>query len=364
MSIADVVSPDAASGPVDERELTRQIKDWRQGRATRTLGQALSSAYVAIFGVLVIGAMVVNAIFRAQVTVSACDTTTCLAARTALPWAASAFAIGTALAAANMFGPVVASAAEGFWLMDAPVRRGRLLAGRLIGVVAATGVAALLLGALIAALSGQTPTAIVAWSVATGLAAAAAVGFAATQQSLDHTIVTRVASGLFQVITLAAFLFVIAVAAAWVALPNLGDQLIMVPVVLGGAALVGVVVWTALARHRLDRLRRARLTSGGSLISGLSGSMFALDLGLMRDILTERRCEELGNVKPRKSVGVGLTALTWRDVVRLRRFPRPLLVVAATIVVPYALDALGLAVIAPPVAALALFGAMVSMLDQ
>ncbi|MFX4272149.1 DUF6297 family protein [Propionibacteriaceae bacterium Y1685] len=364
MSLADVVRPDAPSSPTDERDLTAQMKEWRQGRATRTLGQALSNAYVAIFGVLVIGAMVVNVIFQAQVTVSACDTTTCLAARTALPWAASAFAIATALAAANLFGPVVASAAEGFWLMDAPVRRGRLLGGRLVGVVLATGVVGLLLGALVAALSGQSPTAIVAWSVATGLASAASVGFAATQQSRDHTIVTRVFSGLFQVITLVAFLFVIAVAAAWIALPDLGDQLIMVPVVLGGVALIGVVVWTILARRRLDGLRRARLISGGSLVSGLAGSMYALDLGLMRDILTERRCEEIGNVKPRSSVGVGLTALTWRDVLRLRRFPKPLFAVVATIVVPYALDALGLAVIAPPVAALALFGATVPLLGQ
>ena len=37
-----------------------------------------------------------------------------------LPWAAFAAAVALALAASRLFGPVLASAAEGFWLLDAP----------------------------------------------------------------------------------------------------------------------------------------------------------------------------------------------------------------------------------------------------
>ena len=97
--------------PATPRELKQLIKDWRGGRATRNVLQAISDAYVALIGALMIGAMVINVILQAQKTLAQCSTESCLSARTILPWAAFAAAVAVALGASRLFGPVLASAA-------------------------------------------------------------------------------------------------------------------------------------------------------------------------------------------------------------------------------------------------------------
>ena len=119
--------------PASPRELKGLIKDWRAGRATRNVLQAMSDAYVAVFAAVMLGAMVVNVILKAQRTVAQCTSESCLSARTILPWAAFAAVVAIALAASRLFGPVLASAAEGFWLLDAPISRAKLLRSRLVG---------------------------------------------------------------------------------------------------------------------------------------------------------------------------------------------------------------------------------------
>jgi hypothetical protein len=123
-----------------------------------------------------------------------------------------------------------------------------------------------------------------------------------------------------------------------------------------------LLISAVLAGLRLAQIRRARLMSGGALVSGISGAFFALDIGLAHDIVVERRAIERGHVHPKRGKGLGLQALIWREWQRLWRFPQPLLVLAATIVVPYAADALGMSTLTPVLAALALFGATVPLL--
>ena len=89
--------------------------------------QAISDAYMALIGAVMIGAMLLNVVLKAQSTVAQCSTASCLSARTILPLAAFAAAVAVALAASRLFGPVLASAAEGFWLLDAPISRAKLL---------------------------------------------------------------------------------------------------------------------------------------------------------------------------------------------------------------------------------------------
>ena len=132
--------------PASTRELRGLMKDWRRGRATRNLGQALSDAYVAVIAALMIGAMTVNVILKAQRVVAGCDTASCLSARALLPWAAVLAAVATALAVARLFGPVLASAAEGFWLLDAPVSRSKLLRSRLVTALLVAFVGGALIG--------------------------------------------------------------------------------------------------------------------------------------------------------------------------------------------------------------------------
>jgi Family of unknown function (DUF6297) len=349
--------------PASPRELKRLIKDWRAGRATRNVLQAMSDAYVAVFAAVMIGAMVVNVILKAQRTVAQCTSDTCLSARAILPWAAFAATIAIALAVSRLFGPVLASAAEGFWLLDAPISRSQLLRSRLVGAIAAAFAGGAVIGGLIAALTGSGLTEVLVWAGATALSAAASVAFAAAQQGIERHVLTYLATYLFGMLAVAALFSVVGVAAGWFSFglsDNVGIQLGLI--MIAASALI-LLISAVLAVLRLSQIRLTRLLTGGALVSGISGAFFALDVGLARDIVVERRAIERGHVRPRRGRGVGLEAIIWREWQRLWRFPQPLLVLAATIVVPYAADALGMSVLTPVFAALALFGATIPLLN-
>jgi hypothetical protein len=144
---------------------------------------------------------------------------------------------------------------------------------------------------------------------------------------------------------------------------GLSDNLgIEIGVIMIAASALVLAASAVLAALRLGQIRRARLLSGGALVSGISGAFFALDIGLARDIVVERRAIERGHVHPKRGKGLGIEAIIWREWQRLWRFPQPLLVLAGTIVVPYACDALGMSTLTPVVAALALFGALIPLL--
>ncbi len=348
--------------PASPRELKRLIRDWRAGRATKSLSEAFHDAYVVIIGALMIGAMIINVVLKAQRVVSQCDTTACLSARTVLPWAAFAGAVAAALAISRLFGPVLASAAEGFWILDAPIQRAKLLGARLVAAVAAALVGAAVMGALISALTGSGLNAVLIWAGATGLSAAAAVAFAAAQQGAERHRMTHAATYFFGVVGVTALLLVVSVAAGWLRLGlsnDLGSEIGLIMIGFSGAVLIAS---TVLARLRLGRIRRARLMSGGALVSGISGAFFALDIGLARDIVVERRAAEIGHVKAKRGKGLGLQAIMWREWQRLLRFPQPLVILLGTIVVPYAADALGMSTLTPVFAGLALFGATIPLL--
>ena len=348
--------------PATPRELKRLMRDWRSGRATKNLTEAFHDAYVVLIAALMLGAMMINVVLKAQRVVAQCDSTSCLSARTLLPWAAFAAAVAAALAISRLFGPVLASAAEGFWLLDAPIQRAKLLGARLVGAVAAALVGGALMGGLISALTGSGVTAVLIWAGATGLSSAAAVAFAAAQQGAERHRLTRVFTYVFGLLGLAALVLVVGVAANWFSLGWSTDVGIELALVLGGFSALVLVSTLILARARLGRIRRTRLLSGGALVSGISGAFFALDIGLARDIVVERRAIDVGHVKPRRGKGLGVQAITWREWQRLTRFPQPLLVVAGTIIVPYAADALGMSTLTPVFAALALFGATIPLL--
>jgi hypothetical protein len=352
-----------ALAPASPRELKRLIKDWRSGRATRNVLQAMSDAYVAVFGAVMIGAMVVNVVLKAQRTIAQCTSASCLSARAILPWAAFAATVAIALATSRLFGPVLASAAEGFWLLDAPISRAKLLSSRLVGAVAAAFLGGAVVGALVSALTGSGTVEVLVWSGATALSAAASVAFAAAQQGVERHVLTRLATYVFGVLGVGALFSVVGVAAGWFSaglLDNVGIELGVIMIV---ASTLVLLISGVLAGLRLSRIRRTRLLSGGALVSGISGAFFALDIGLARDIVVDRRATERGHVHPRRGKGLGLEALVWREWQRLWRFPQPLVVLAGTIVIPYAADALGMSTLTPVFAALALFGATIPLLS-
>jgi hypothetical protein len=211
-------------------------------------------------------------------------------------------------------------------------------------------------------LTGSALIEVLVWAAATALSAAASVAFAAAQQGIERHRLTHLATYLFGLLAVGALFSVIGVAAGWFSLglsENVGIELGLIMI---AASMLVLLISAVLAGLRLAQIRRARLISGGALVSGISGAFFALDIGLAHDIVVERRAIERGHVHPKRGKGLGLQALIWREWQRLWRFPQPLLVLAATIVVPYAADALGMSTLTPVLAALALFGATVPLL--
>ncbi|MEN0069528.1 MAG: DUF6297 family protein [Propionicimonas sp.] len=358
--------PDAEPQAVDERELHDQIKLWRHGRATRTIGEVIRDGYVALFTVVVLGAMVVNVVMHAQTGAAACTTEACGIARLMMPSAFVLACFALTLSVARLFGPVLASAAEGFWLMDAPISRRRLLRARLVLPVVIAGVVSVVLTALISALVGMEIPQVVLWALTAGLGGAALMAWSAAEQGLERTRRVRTALWVFGTATLAVFLFVVSITAGWVSAgvaSGIGAASVVV-VVLAVAAIALLVTNLVLAGRRLEQIRRARLISGGSLVSGMQGAMFALDFGLIRDILVEREAAARGHVRPTRGRGLGIWALVWRDAERLKRYPKPWIALGASLVVPYAADALRLVVLSPLVSALGLFVALVPFLGS
>lgn len=356
--------PDAEPAPVDERDLHDLMKQWRHGRATRSIWEAIQSAYVAIFTVLMIGAMITNLVLKAQSTMASCSEVTCLSARTLVPWATWFALLGLTVGVGRLFGPVLVSAAEGFWLMDAPIARAGLLAGRLRLAVVVAGLGGAVLGGLTAALSGSSLLDIGLWALADGLGAAALTAFAAAEQTRERTTITRVVQTVLATLALATLLVTVAVAAGWLTLTLPIWTASAVPAAAAALGLIVLIVELIAATRRLESIRRARLVSGGSLVAGMQGAMYALDFGLIRDIVVERSAMERGHVTPTVGRGTGLTALLWRDLQRLTRFPRPLVALAASVVAPYALDALGMTTLNPFISGLILVVVLVPFLSM
>ncbi|MDR2974899.1 MAG: DUF6297 family protein [Propionibacteriaceae bacterium] len=350
--------------PVSERELKDLMREWRRGRATKTLRQVLADGYVTVFAVVMIVAMLGGAVWKAQAAAAQCDSQACTVGRTLLPWVVMCATFCLTAMASRIFGPVVASAAEGFWLMDAPIRRGRLLWKRLVGVVVVVGLVGAVIGGLLAALTGYDLVDMGRWALALGVGAAGLTALAASEQTWGRTWLISLVQWLLGVVAIGVLFVIVSVAADWFGLtisyipPT--SSVVWVCVV-GAVVLIGC---GALALRRLGMIHRARLVSGGSLVAGMQGAAFAMDFGLMRDILVERDSTRRGHVHPRKGRGTGLNALVWREFQRLWRYPKRILIIVISVVVPYAVAALGFHTFSPFISALVLLVGFVPMLGS
>jgi hypothetical protein len=349
---------------VEEAELHQLMKLWRHGRATRTIGQVISDGYVTVFSVVLVGAMVISSVINAQHGMTGCSTQACDSGRLLVPTAMVFGSWGLGLGLARLFGPILASAAEGSWLMDAPISRRRLLRGRLVPPLLLGFLVPALLTALVAALSGMDWFSVLAWALAAGAGSAAQVALAASEQTRERTWTLRLLEGLWAALAVVILVLVVSVAAGWLPaslIAGAGTLRLLVFVVAAVAALV--TAWFVVASlRRLELIRRARLVSGGSLVAGMQGAMFALDLGLIRDILVERKAIAKGHVRPTRGRGVGLSALVWRDLQRVFRSPGALVPLALSLVVPYAVDALRMSQLNPLLSGLGLVVALVPFL--
>ncbi|MBK8461702.1 MAG: ABC transporter permease [Nigerium sp.] len=352
---------DAEPEVVDERALHAVVKQWRHGRATRSVWDVLNDAYIAIFSVVMIGAMVINVIVTSQNASSACETAACLNGRMLVPWGLYFGLSALVVSSARLFGPVLASSAEGFWLLGAPISRRPVLVRRLWAPLAGAALVAAALTATVTGIAGEPLTVVLAWSAASGLTASGLVAWAAWEQSHDRVRALRVLQAVLAAAAAVTLLLMIAVAVGMIHIDP-PAWLGVVPWVLAAAGAVAALAFAIGAHRRLEDFSQVRLTSGGSLVSGLQGAMFALDLGLARDILVDREAIARGHVHPVRGRGTGARAVMWREAQRLVRFPRPLLGLAGAALAPYASDAIGLAVATPFIAAVALMVALIPTL--
>ncbi len=355
---------DFETGWADERQLRLLMKDWRKGRATRTVWDMITDGYVTIFSLVVVIAMVVSGIMSVQQSAAGCSDTGCTTARGLLPWMTLMLVVMLGLAASKVFGPVIASAAEGFWLLDAPIRRSKILSRRLVGVVVGAFFIAALLAGLIGMLTGLSLEAVGVWALASGAVGAAVVAFSAFEQTAERTIVMSILQAAIGVAASGVLVVMVAVSRGWIALnvDPMQTERLGIYVLLGAVVLLAAFV--VLAAGGLNKIRRARLVSGGDLLSGMQGAMFALDFGLMRDILVERRWLRKGHVRPVSGRSSGRATLVWREVEKLMRNPRGVLVLVASALVPYALLSLGLGNLTPAIAAIVLMFVMVPFFDS
>lgn len=353
-----------AQGMVDERQLLLLVKDWRKGRATRRLRDVITDAYVAMFTVVVVAAMIISGLLSAQNQASTCTSDGCVTARKLLPWLVVAGLWVGALAISRIFGPIVASAAEGFWLLDAPLRRSSVLARRMWGMIFAAGGVAAVVAALVTVLVGLPLPTVGAWTAAAAFTTAAWMAFTAAEQGAERTIMVRVAQIVVGGVAVVVLVAVIASASGWLSVGLGGTGSFELAIVVAAAGLVLAILASLIARRRLDNVGRAKLITGGELVSGMQGAAFALDFALMRDILIERRNHLRGHVKPARGHWRGTRALVWRDLQRLVRSPGPLVGFLVSLIVPYALESLGVGSLTPILSALIMVAVMVPFMDS
>lgn len=322
------------------RELRRQAREWRRGRADTTLMEVLSDAYIALFATVMLSAMAISAIHETRVSISAsCTTAECTDARFSSAWVCIAAMLAVTLAAGRAVGPVQVSPAEGSWLLATPVDRAAVLRPRLALVAAITALGSAVVGSVASTLAGFEPPAIglvAASATASGIAAAM---FAALSQSGSGgwaRVTTWVLGG-------ATWIALVLIAASIVpAAPASSLVATATGAIVAGAIWLGALVLVVAGVRSLAGIHRDRLIPGGALLANLSGALAGLDLTMMYDILVARRWLTRATVKPARGGPNGPWALVWRDVIRLRRSAAALVILAAATVVPYLLVAIDL----------------------
>ena len=327
-----------STATAEVRELRGHIRHWRRGRADTRLIDALSDAYIAVFATVMLGSMAISVIVHLRtVAGQACTGSACVDARASLPWVFALSVVTVGLALARLFGPMLVSPAVGSWLLTAPVDRAALLRPHLVG----TGLGCFALGAVLSAvasaLAGFGTGAVAAFAVTLGALCLAGLGFACIAQAAGSPAV-RVATWTLAGLVWLGLVLLARGAVPWSTVEPQYDARWLVALVAAGLLAVAAVAraWTV-----LHRLRRDQLTPGGSLVPGLSGALAGLDFALVYDILVARhwRTRTVRTVRGR---GLGAGALVWRDVVRLRRSPQLVVVLAAALVLPYLTGTLGL----------------------
>ena len=341
--------------------LRRRIRRARRSHANRTIWRQFEDVYVWVFAVLLVAVMAGSAARHLNLGVAGCGSVACWAAADRLPPILLLVLVATTVRTAVAIGPVVASNAAGFWLLSSPLDRAAVLRPAYLATLGASAAVA-----AAGAIAGMAVPGL--WSLGS-----IGAGFALLLGVLVVVagITTLAQTGQWSrwllrstdlLLVVAAVLLVLLGrevrgysnddgALGWSAYAPLGDGipagLVLsatdTSAVLIAAALVGVVavVLAVVGARALRRLGMARVVAGGNLVAGLAGAAASLDVGLLADVVATRRWREIGRVRFGGGAFTGVAAIVQRELRRVLRTPRRLVVGAALLVVPYAVAALG-----------------------
>ena len=316
-------------------QLRRLIRRWQRGRASLSWRDLAGDAYVAALAAVMVGAMGVNVVLGLRGMGDAACVGTCGVLRPLLPWLCVPAVAALALGLARLLGPISCSPAVSSWLLGAPVDRGELLRPVWRRLVLAAAVGPVLLLAAPALLGGLGVTGVLTLAMASSAVGLVGVTAAACSQVREH----RLAQWLtWAVVGTVVVLGALVAGGALTRVPS-------VPTCVGVAlAVLALAVAAALAwrvRQLLALVPERVLRGADRLPAALSGALGALDLGLLYDVLLARRWGRGARVRSLTGGPGGWWALVHRDLLRARRTPQPLVLLAGLAVLPYLAAQLG-----------------------
>ncbi len=306
-----------------------------------------------------LGSMLVSVLVNvSHLSDQACTAADCAAARGIAPWILVGAALAGAWSVARLVGPVAVSPGVAGWMVPTPLDRGSLLRARVWGAGLLAAVVLAPVAASAATLSGYGVRSMVWFTL--GAAGAAACGVGALVHAQPFGPGSRHPAVLLGPLSLAAVAVGLTAIATSTAprLDGVGGYAAWVT----GALWIGALALALRARPLTARLRRAEVAPGGALMPGVGGALAALDLALMFDVLVAHGTRRRGAARPVRGGPAGLAALVWRDVVRLRRSPGRLLLLVGSLLVPYAVAAVGGGIVVVVVEVLVCFGLVLPLL--
>lgn len=364
------------------KELRRWMRKIRRGKADRSIWQQFEDIYLVVFALAMFGATIGNVVLNLNNRSAACTSAACNWLLLTVPLILVPLLVSSMLRVLLSIGPISASRATGFWLLATPVDRASLLrpSYRLVVVAsAAVGAPAAVVGWALFGAAWSTVGEAAVLTIAL-LICTACVTIWAQQSPVRSRWALRVADGLLVLAAVPALILATrpqnatkgsgATATAtfyFSQLPPESDSLLTYNqgrfVVVAAFALLVTAALVVITAQSLGRLSRLSVVAGGELLAGMAGAAITLDVSLLADIVAARRWRQVGRVKSRRGRSSHVPALVHRELLRVLRWPRRLVIGLALLVVPYAVAGTGYDVLVPLVAGLACFTAVRPLMD-
>jgi hypothetical protein len=355
----------------------------RRGKADKSVWQQFEDIYLVVFALVMFGGTIGNVVLNLNNRSAACTSAACSWLLLTVPLILVPLLVSSMLRVLLSIGPISASRATGFWLLATPVDRASLLrpSYRLVVVVsAAVGAPAALVGWALFGAAWSTVGEAAVLTIAL-LICTACVAVWAQQSPVRSRWALRVADGLLVLAAVPALILAVRPqndargsatgtmhATVGISVAYREPESLLTDnqsrfVVVAAFALIVTAALVVITAQSLSRLSRSSVVAGGELLAGMAGAAITLDISLLADIVAARRWRQVGRVKSRRGRSSHVPALVHRELLRVLRWPRRLVIGLALLVVPYAVAGTGYDVLVPIVAGFACFAAIRPLMD-